>query len=195
MEVVLIDHYDSFSFNVLDWLERGGFQVRRITCDDEAAMSKLAAPGQKTPPLVISPGPRHPDTYPMTLALMQRALGQVPMLGICLGHQMMGRLAGAAVVRGKDPFHGTTRPVRFEDGSVMPVGVYHSLVVDPLGIKAPWHVTACCQETGDVMGLEYRGAGAKAIGWQFHPESFLTKESDALLAVYASAMAPLSMPS
>ena len=195
MDVVLIDHYDSFSFNVLDWLERGGFAVRRVMCDDAAAMSKLAAPGLATPPLVISPGPRHPDAYPMTLAVMQRALGRLPMLGICLGHQMMGRLAGAAVVQGRSPFHGTTRSVRFEHGEVMEVGVYHSLAVDPNGIKAPWHVTARCLETGDVMGIEYRGSGARAIGWQFHPESFLTTKSEALLSAYASAMAPLSIPS
>src|SRR5688572_30515727 len=99
MRVALIDHYDSFTFNVLDWLAAGTppLDVRYVAGDDAAALAALAS---APCPLVLSPGPRAPADAPATLSLLQALLGKVPILGVCLGHQMLAHAAGAAVVRG-----------------------------------------------------------------------------------------------
>ncbi len=197
MEVVLIDHYDSFSFNVLDWLEQGGLSVRRVACDDDAAMRALTRADGSSTPLVVSPGPRHPDAYPLTLQVLQRALGRTPILGICLGHQMLGRLSGAAIVPGKAPHHGSVRGISLtRDGTSLTPGapeawraaVYNSLVVDPAALSPDWRVTARCDETGEVMGLARVAPGAVAVGWQFHPESFMSEHGQTLLAAWTRSI-------
>ena len=94
MEIAFIDHYDSFSFNVLDWLEcasRGKIAVKKIVAKDEASLARL----KYSPiPIVISPGPGRPGDYPRTLDLIKNVMDQVPILGVCLGHQMLREIAG-----------------------------------------------------------------------------------------------------
>ncbi len=182
MRLALIDHYDSFTFNVIDWLTNGpeGVVVDYIAGDDEPALKALLADPR---PLVLSPGPKRPEDAPLTLAVTKKLLGKVPILGVCLGHQLLAVGAGAAVYPCLDPFHGSTRRIFAEPGDLLFAGlpatgftaaVYNSLVVDPRTLPPPWQVTARCDQ-GEVQAIAYRPAGvAPAVGIQFHPESFLS---------------------
>lgn len=187
MRLALIDHYDSFTFNVIDWLERDPAVVcERVSFDDEAGMARLlAAPC----PLVLSPGPKRPEDAASTLALLQKLLGNVPILGVCLGHQMLAHLAGARIVPAAAPFHGSTRKILPLTSSGLLAGLplsgfhaalYNSLVVDEGSLPAPWVVTARCEQN-EVQAIARLVPGrAPAFGIQFHPESFLSENADLL---------------
>lgn len=187
MEVALVDHYDSFSFNVLDWLAGGGdgIRVRYVAYDDHAAMERVRAAGI---PLVLSPGPKAPTDAAATWQLAEKSLGRVPILGVCLGHQILGALAGGCIIRARTPFHGSTRELRplTERGlfhgisSPFRIATYNSLTLDPTGLAAHWQVTARC-DRDDVQAIAYEPpTGAPAWGVQFHPESFMSENADAL---------------
>lgn len=196
--MTLIDHYDSFTFNVIEWLTAADptIEVRYVAYDDAEGMARLRA---HPTPIVISPGPKRPEDAPQTLAIVQELLGIVPILGICLGHQMLGHLAGAAVIRSAAPFHGTTRTIKpTADAAAglmsgmtpgFKAAVYHSLVVHPAGLKSPWQITAV-DDLGEVQGLARVVDGeAPAFGVQFHPESFLSQNADRLRANWLEAIA------
>jgi anthranilate synthase/aminodeoxychorismate synthase-like glutamine amidotransferase len=223
MRLALLDHRDSFTLNVRDWLAFGGSSgapevaVEVVPAEDGDAVAKVLADRL---PLVLSPGPKRPQDAPETLAALRAALGRVPVLGVCLGHQLLAYFAGALVVPARSPFHGTTRRIipveprsRLFAASApsFRAAVYNSLAIEAATLPAPWRVTAYC-ELGDVAALERDVPGeAPAFGVQFHPESFLSEGASALreswLAVvrddqargrataHASATAPLSMPS
>jgi anthranilate synthase component 2 len=216
--LVLVDHYDSFTFNVIGWLSAAGFDVRRIAFDDAAAMAALLAAPE---PFVLSPGPRAPADAPQSLALVRNLQGTVPILGVCLGHQLLAAAAGAAIRRGRAPFHGATRQIRVgPDVGASPLAAalppafaaatYNSLVIDAATLPAPWRVLATCAEEGEVQMIAWEPPGrAPAYGVQFHPESFLSERQEALAAAWlgivsawraakaaqSSAKAPLSTPS
>jgi len=181
-----VDHYDSFSYNVIDWLTADDprIQVIHIQCDDMMALNRI----QYHPlPLVISPGPKHPDDAINTTNLVRSLLGKVPILGVCLGHQILGTIGGFQVKKAVHPFHGSTVEIYVENPGALFAGVpkrfsaatYNSLVVTPALLhKTPseWEINAV-NEYGEVQGLAWLKEGAEpAFGVQFHPESFLTEE-------------------
>ena len=190
MRVALIDHYDSFTFNVLEWLAATGeCDVVHVPFDDPEA---IAAVVDARLPLVLSPGPRAPADVPTTLALAHTQLGRVPILGVCLGHQILGALAGAQIVPARAPWHGTTRTIVPSDATspLAPLGpfraaIYNSLVLDAATLPAPWRVIARCAEQGDVQAIARIVPGeAPALGVQFHPESFLSERKGELARVF-----------
>lgn len=219
IKLYFIDHYDSFSFNVVDWLRRDSseIEIEHVQFDNPVAMRKI----QENPlPIVISPGPRHPDDAPQTRNLVEALLGQVPILGICLGHQILGRIGGFQVGRAKAPFHGAAKPILPDQTAELFLGLptsfaaatYNSLIVEPAnGISPDWNVAAV-DASGEIQSIRWRKAGRyPAFGMQFHPESFLTEHAETLRTnwiaearkfpsfrppvSYTSAIAPLSMPS
>lgn len=190
MRVAVIDHYDSFTYNLIEWLKGGAIPitVEHVFFDDVAAMARIA---EDSCPLVFSPGPKSPDDVPQSMALMQKALFSRGILGVCLGHQMLGVLAGGRMVPAATPLHGLTRDLNItcRDGvlrnwprdAIMRVAAYNSLavnLVDNLGSE--WRVSARSPD-GDAQIIEHFRSGASpAVGLQFHPESFLTECGDAL---------------
>ena len=187
-KVVMIDNYDSFTFNIVQYLGELGAEVMTYR-NDEITIEQIEALAPTH--LVVSPGPCTPNEAGISMAAIQHFAGQLPILGVCLGHQAIGQVYGGNVVRAPQVMHGKTSAVLHDHQGVFaglesPVEVtrYHSLVVDKETLPDCLEVTAW---TGDddvtpglVMGLRHRELDIEGV--QFHPESILTRQGHALLA-------------
>ncbi len=177
--IALIDHYDSFSFNLLDWLSVD-FEILYLTHDDKRGLAELK---MKQIPVVLSPGPKAPLDLPDMLSWLAFVIGTRPIFGVCLGHQMIGVLAGGEIVRHQDAWHGTRQRFVRTATSVLLEGLphkfeaatYNSLVVSSELLVSDCLITARGL-AGEVQALEWiPWSGAwLAFGVQFHPESFLS---------------------
>ncbi len=181
--ILMLDNYDSFTYNLVQELgEISGADIRVVRNDVSTPEELLASDPQA---LVISPGPGRPEAAGMTMELIEAAADR-PLLGICLGHQALGAVHGAQVVRAPEPVHGKTSPIRHRGrglfaGRPDPLEAtrYHSLVLDRATLGDQLEVTAWTED-GLVMALKHRQR--PHYGVQFHPESYLTREGKALLA-------------
>jgi anthranilate synthase/aminodeoxychorismate synthase-like glutamine amidotransferase len=181
--VVLIDNYDSFTYNLYQALAVLGAEVRVYRHDAVTVEELLSLPLEA---LVVSPGPGAPEQAGISSEAISALRGKVPILGVCLGHQCLGRVWGARVVRARYPVHGETSLV-YHDGRTIYRGLpnpfvaarYHSLIVDPQYLPEELEVSAWTAE-GEIMGLRHRYLAVEGV--QFHPESVLTPEGSKLLA-------------
>jgi anthranilate synthase component 2 len=180
--LVLIDNYDSFTWNLVQYLGELGADVRVFRNDaiDVAGIRRL-----RPRALVISPGPCTPDEAGVSLEAIRTLAGTLPILGVCLGHQAIGQAFGGKVVRNDRIVHGKASPVLHRgDGiyaglpSPFEAGRYHSLVVERASLPRALAVTAWTRE-GEIMGLAHRKLDVEGV--QFHPESVLTGHGKALL--------------
>lgn len=179
--VLMVDNYDSFTWNLVD-LVRRYLPVKVIRNDELTAREALAL---KPSAILISPGPGRPGDSGMCPELMQLAAGAIPLLGVCLGCQLLGQWAGAEVVRAQRPMHGKTSLVYHDGAGVFahlpnPVSVmrYHSLVIAPGSLPLGLEVSAWTAE-GEIMGVIHPETGME--GLQFHPESVLTPLGGAMI--------------
>lgn len=183
MKLAFIDHYDSFSFNLLDWLKNANdsIEIEHIWADDFAGLLALLA---EPFPLVLSPGPKAPEDIPATMEVVEALAGKVPILGICLGHQVLGAWDGAQIRPSKRPLHGATREIKiapasraFSPQNSFRVAAYNSLVVDfDQGGGNRLVPTGWC-DSGEIQVLEWNpDQGFGAWSMQFHPESFLSDD-------------------
>jgi anthranilate synthase/aminodeoxychorismate synthase-like glutamine amidotransferase len=180
--VLMIDNLDSFTFNLVEAMERLGLEVRvlRNSVSAAAALEQAVSSGAH---LVVSPGPGRPEDAGCSLELIARAKGRVPLLGVCLGHQAMVLEAGGEVVRAPAPVHGKTSLVQHDgqgpfagiEGPVQ-IGRYHSLCTR----RVPGRFTVHAQVEGMAMAIS--DADALQTGLQFHPESILTPVGNRMLA-------------
>lgn len=185
--LLMIDNYDSFTFNLVQYFGELGEEVRVVRNDalDRAAISAL-----RPSAIVISPGPGTPDEAGVSLDLLREPLPGVPVLGVCLGHQAIGQIFGGRVVRAGEIMHGKTSPIRHRGVGVF-AGLpdpfqatrYHSLVVEPSSLPDCLEVTAWTERADgsreEIMGLRHRSLPIEGV--QFHPESILTEHGHALL--------------
>ena len=180
--VVLIDNYDSFTYNLMQYFGELGAEVI-VHRNDAIDLDGIAALAPTH--LVISPGPKTPLEAGISVEAIRRFAGKVPVFGVCLGHQAIGAAFGAKVVRGAEPVHGKTSRVH-HDGRTVFAGIedpmvatrYHSLVVAP-ELAPGLELSAWCD--GDiVMGVRHRDVPVEGV--QFHPESILTDRGKTLLA-------------
>jgi len=180
--ILLIDNYDSFTYNLVQIMAGQGAELKvvrndAITADDIA--HKLPAA------IIISPGPCTPREAGVSVDVVRRFSGRLPILGVCLGHQSIGAAFGAVIANSQRIMHGKTSPVT-HDGSELyaglknpfPAGRYHSLVIPPDHVPACLDVNARSDD-GDVMGVRHREHPTHGI--QFHPESVLTPGGKRLL--------------
>lgn len=181
--LLVIDNYDSFTYNLVQYLGELGATVEvrrndRVTLDE---IENRLRPER----IVISPGPGTPNDAGITLDVIQRFAGKVPLLGVCLGHQAIGQAFGGKVVRAPELMHGKASDVHHDGktifaglGDQFRAGRYHSLIVERESLPSCLEVSAT---TGDIiMGLRHREL--KVEGVQFHPESILTSDGKQLLA-------------
>ncbi len=182
MNVLVIDNYDSFTWNIVQYLQVLGAQVDVVRNDQ----IPVEAIGARSPDrLLISPGPCDPDRAGISLAAIARYAGEIPLLGVCLGHQSIGQHFGGRVVAAKRLMHGKTSPIH-HDGSGVFSGLpspftatrYHSLALDRASLPDCLAVNAWTDDD-EIMGL--RHVSLPVAGVQFHPESILTEHGMALL--------------
>ena len=181
--VLVIDNYDSFTYNLVQYLGELGATVV-VRRNDEASIDQLR--GLTPARVVISPGPGRPEQAGVSLEVIRQFGPHVPVLGVCLGHQAIGLAFGGDVVRAPLPIHGKTSTVEHDSQGVFAglaasfqAGRYHSLVVDEKTLPADLEVTARTKEDGLVMGLRHRTLPIHGV--QFHPESVLTNEGRRIL--------------
>ncbi|ADV28331.1 glutamine amidotransferase of anthranilate synthase [Pseudoxanthomonas suwonensis 11-1] len=185
--LLMIDNYDSFTFNLVQYLQALGAEVEVVRND---AMSvdqiRKLAPEQ----IVISPGPCTPNEAGVSLEVIERLGATTPILGVCLGHQGIGQAYGGKVVRAGNIMHGKTSPIRHQGKGVfagLPDGYeatrYHSLVVEKSSLPECLEITAWTENPDgsmeEIMGLRHREHPVEGV--QFHPESILTQHGHALL--------------
>lgn len=188
-DVLLIDNYDSFTYNLMQYLGELGADVSVVRNDQ----IDLEAVAERRPDgVVISPGPGTPEEAGISLALISRFAGELPILGVCLGHQAIGQAFGGDVVRAERPMHGKPSPIRHRgeglyDGLAdgFTAARYHSLVVKPETLPDCLAVTAWTDE-GEIMGLRHRHFDVEGV--QFHPESILTEGGHRLLQNFLSRL-------
>ena len=181
--VLVIDNYDSFTYNLVQYLGELGATVV-VRRNDEASIEQLR--GLAPARVVISPGPGRPEQAGVSLEVIKEFGPRMPVLGVCLGHQAIGLAFGGDVVRAPLPIHGKTSTVEHNGHGVFAgltasfqAGRYHSLIVDEKTLPADLEVTARTKEDGLVMGLRHRTLPIHGV--QFHPESVLTNEGRRIL--------------
>lgn len=181
--VLVIDNYDSFTYNLVQYLGELGAKIV-VRRNDEASMDDLRALGHTR--VVISPGPGRPEQAGVSLAVIKEFGARMPLLGVCLGHQAIGMAFGGDVVRAPLPIHGKTSTVEHTGVGVFAgltssfqAGRYHSLVVSEGTLPADLEVTARTKEDGLIMGLRHKTLPIHGV--QFHPESVLTNEGRRIL--------------
>jgi anthranilate synthase/aminodeoxychorismate synthase-like glutamine amidotransferase len=180
--IVMIDNYDSFTYNLVQYLGELGEAVK-VFRNDETTVEALERLNPSH--IVISPGPCTPNEAGITLEAIGRLAGKVPILGVCLGHQAIGQAFGGRVVRAKQVMHGKVSRIR-HDGKGVFTGVpdgfiatrYHSLVVERESLPHCLAVTAE-SEDGEIMGVRHRELAVEGV--QFHPEALLTEHGHAML--------------
>jgi anthranilate synthase component 2 len=185
--LLMIDNYDSFTYNLVQYLGELGEDVR-VVRNDELSVEQI----RKLAPerIVISPGPGTPDQAGVTLDMIAKLGAQIPILGVCLGHQSIGQVFGGKVVRAREIMHGKTSMIHHTGKGVFAAlpnpfvaTRYHSLVVEKSSVPAVLEVTAWTQNADggidEIMGFRHRALPIEGV--QFHPESILTEHGHALL--------------
>ena len=189
--VLIVDNYDSFTYNLVQELgEIGADPV--VFRNDASAVDGIRA--QRVDGIIISPGPGRPEDGGVSMAVIEAFAGEVPLLGVCLGHQCIGQVFGGRVGPAPELMHGKTSAVH-HDGRGLFAGLpnpfeatrYHSLVVERASVPDVLEVSA---ETADgvVMGLRHRALAVEGV--QFHPESILTPTGPRLLGRFLETLAP-----
>ena len=188
--ILMLDNYDSFTWNLVQYLGELGAAVQVVRNDATTvdAIASLAPEG-----IVISPGPCTPNEAGITLELIRRLAGRVPLLGVCLGHQAIGQAFGGRVVRAQRVMHGKVSRVH-HDGRGVFAGVpndfiatrYHSLAIERSTLPGELVVTAESDD-GEIMGVRHRRLAVEGV--QFHPEALLTEHGHALLRNFLQSAA------
>ena len=182
MKLLMIDNYDSFTYNLVQYFGELGAQVL-VHRNDEISLADMEA--LKPSHLVVSPGPCSPAEAGISVAAIRHFAGKLPILGVCLGHQSIGAAFGGRIIRAQQLMHGKTSVIHTQQQGVFAglpkdytVNRYHSLAIERSSCPAELEVTAWTDD-GEIMGVRHRTLPVEGV--QFHPESILTEHGHALL--------------
>jgi anthranilate synthase/aminodeoxychorismate synthase-like glutamine amidotransferase len=185
--ILVVDNYDSFVYNLVQYLGELGSEPLVVRNDTHSVDELMQL---ECDAILISPGPGRPEEAGVTCELIRAAAGRVPLLGVCLGHQAIGHVFGASVVRAPELRHGKTSHITHDGAGVfaslpspLEVTRYHSLVIDTASLPSDLVVTATASD-GTVMGVRHRKYEIE--GLQFHPESILTQHGHTMLQNFLS---------
>jgi len=186
MKVLMIDNYDSFTYNIVQYLGELGADVETVRNDALLAADIFDRPAATRPDrIVISPGPCSPNEAGISIELIRLAAGRTPLLGVCLGHQAIGAAFGGRVIRAKTLMHGKTSVIEHTGEGVfqglsnpMTVTRYHSLAIERSSLPAELKITAWTED-GEIMGVQHRHHAVHGV--QFHPESILSEHGHDML--------------
>jgi anthranilate synthase component II len=180
--LLMIDNYDSFTYNLVQYLGELGEEVV-VRRNDEITLEEVAA--MKPDRIVISPGPCTPNEAGISVPLIERFAGKIPLLGVCLGHQSIGQAFGGRVVHARELMHGKTSSIEHKGEGVfhslpnpLQATRYHSLVIERDSLPDCFEVTAWSAD-GEIMGIRHKALPVEGV--QFHPESILTEHGHDLL--------------
>ena len=187
--ILMIDNYDSFTYNIVQYLREMDADLKvvrndALTVDEVAALQPAA--------IIISPGPGNPDEAGISLALIKRFSGVIPILGVCLGHQSIGQAFGGKIIRAKRLMHGKVSEVTGDAKGVF-AGIerpfkamrYHSLAIEKASLPAELVITAT-SEDGEIMGVRHTSHATEGI--QFHPESIMTPMGKKMLRNFLNSV-------
>ena len=182
LKLLMVDNYDSFTFNIVQYLGELGAEVE-VFRNDEITIEGIAA--RKPDRLVISPGPCSPAEAGISVAAIQHFAGKLPILGVCLGHQSIGAAFGGKIIRAQELMHGKTSVITTTQEGVFAglpekftVNRYHSLAIERASCPACLKVTAWTDD-GEIMGVRHTELDIQGV--QFHPESILTDHGHDML--------------
>jgi anthranilate synthase/aminodeoxychorismate synthase-like glutamine amidotransferase len=180
--ILMIDNYDSFTFNIVQYLEQMDAKVA-VFRNDEIGVAEIRK--IKPDAIFLSPGPCTPDQAGITLTVIKEFYQEAPIMGVCLGHQAIGRAFGAEIVRAQRIMHGKTSVIRHDGKTIFadlpnPIvaGRYHSLLVRPESLPDCLEISAQTDD-GEIMGLRHKDYPVEGI--QFHPESVLTPQGKRII--------------
>jgi len=180
--LLMIDNYDSFTYNLVQYLGELGEEVV-VYRNDEITLEKIAA--LKPEHIVISPGPCTPNEAGVSVPLIRRFAGEIPILGVCLGHQSIGQAFGGRIVHAKQLMHGKTSHIQHTQQGVFSnlpspfqATRYHSLVIERASLPECLEITAWTDDS-EIMGVRHKSLRIEGV--QFHPESILTEHGHDLL--------------
>ena len=182
MKILMVDNYDSFTYNIVQYFGELGAAVT-VVRNDEVSLADIAAHAPTH--LVISPGPCSPAEAGISVAAIQHFAGKLPILGVCLGHQAIGAAFGGKIIRAQQLMHGKTSVISTTQQGVFAglpaqftVNRYHSLAIERSSCPAELELSAWTDD-GEIMGVRHRSLPIQ--GLQFHPESILTEHGHAML--------------
>jgi len=180
--LLMIDNYDSFTYNLVQYFGELGEEVS-VHRNDEITLDEIAR--LKPARIVVSPGPCTPNEAGVSVPLIRRFAGGIPILGVCLGHQSIGQAFGGKIVHAKQLMHGKTSAIRHKDIGVFKglpdpfqATRYHSLVIERASLPDCLEITAWTDD-GEIMGVRHKTLAVEGV--QFHPESILTEHGHKLL--------------
>lgn len=185
--ILMIDNYDSFTYNIVQYLGELGADVK-VVRNDEITLAEIEQLAPER--IVVSPGPCTPNEAGISMPVIEHFAGKIPLLGVCLGHQSIGQVFGGKVIRARQVMHGKTSPIHHADKGVftglnnpLTATRYHSLIIEKESLPDCLEITAWTQhEDGsmdEIMGVRHRTLAVEGV--QFHPESILTEQGHELL--------------
>jgi len=191
--LLMIDNYDSFTYNLVQYFGELGEEVG-VYRNDEITLDEIAR--LKPARIVVSPGPCTPNEAGVSVPLIRRFAGEIPILGVCLGHQSIGQAFGGKIVHAKQLMHGKTSAIRHGEAGVFKglpnpfqATRYHSLVIEKASLPDCLEITAWTDD-GEIMGVRHKTLAVEGV--QFHPESILTEHGHRLLQNFLEEKRSLS---